>query len=85
MDEKHWLDRQENERRHSDQAWMNDRSWMASEPIGRDRSRQHPGHRQGGPLEGGLPGLMARHPLICSTIVMALGGLCFLIFSLVYL
>ena len=85
MDEGTWVDRKDDELRHSDQAWMNDKSWMDREPINRIRSPKYPQYRKGGYFESGLPGLMARHPLMTAFVVMALGGLCFLIFSLVYL
>ena len=86
MDEGTWAERKDEDLRHSDQVWMNARSWMDREPISRNQSMKYTTHyRRNEYFEGGLPGLMARHPLITSFMVMALGGLCFLIFSLIYL
>ena len=85
MDEGTWAERKDDDLLHSDQAWMNDRSWMDREPINRNQSTKYAHYRNSEYFESGLPGLMARHPLITSFLVMALGGLCFLIFSLLYL
>ena len=85
MKDGYWVDGENEALRQSDQAWMDDRSWLEKGAINRDRSPKTPSYRNSEYFEAGLPGLMARHPLITSFVVMALGGLCFLIFSLIYL
>jgi hypothetical protein len=85
MDGKYRLDRKDEELGGCDHAWMNDRSWMEKETINRNRSKINVRYRECEYFESGLPRLMARHPLICSFLVIVLGGLCFLVFSLIYL
>jgi len=84
MDERNWANREDDDLRHSDQAWINDRSWMDRESGNRARGTKYPHYKENDFFESGLPGLMARHPMISSVIVMVLGGLFFLIFSLIY-
>jgi hypothetical protein len=84
MNERIWADRKDDDLRHSDQAWMNDKSWLENDPINRNRIMKYPQYRESEYFESGHLSLIARHPLISSFIVMLLGGLCFLIFTLIY-
>ena len=84
MEDGNWVDRKNDDLKQSDQAWINDRSWMEREPGRWARGKEYSHYKENGLFGKGLLGLMARHPMLSSVVVMLLGGLFMVIFSLIY-